>query len=417
MAIYHGSMGGGPMLKYRTIHMIKQKAAQGKSAYTIGREMGISKNTALRYMAENAPSKPKYERASKLEPFKSKIDQLMSQGIFNCVVIFEHLQADGYDGGISILKEYVHPHRPPKTAPAVRRYETEDGRQAQMDWGICTYIDENNTFHKVPAFTMILGKSRAKYVEFASRCDLRSLMRCMMNAFIYYGGVPKEVLTDNMKTVIVGREDGRPVWNQQFETFAFDMGFTPKVCQPRRPQTKGKVERLVQYVKGNFFPGRYFRDIEDLNRQAASWCRKVDSKPNSSTGKVPLEALLDEELQPLPEQAVFERYRFEIRRVSREGLVSYDGIRYGVPWQYSGREVHVRLIDGRIEIYDGNVMIADHEAQHSAARTLYLPGQYKGLMEHKGIAYPYPAAIKGPSPVEVRDILVYDRLIGGAAHG
>ena len=405
------------MLKYRTIRMIKQKAAQGKSAYAIGQELGISKNTALRYMTADAPSKPKYVRASKLEPFKPKIDELMERGIFNCVVILEHLQAAGYDGGISILKEYVHPRRPPKAAPAVRRYETENGRQAQMDWGICTYIDEGNTSHKVPAFTMILGCSRAKYIEFANRCDLRSLMRCMMNAFAYYGGVPREVLTDNMKTVITGREDGMPVWNPQFEAFALDMGFRPKVCQPYRPQTKGKVERLVQYTKDNFFPGRYFRDIEDLNHQALDWCRKVDSMPNGTTGRIPLEALAEEDLLTLPEQALLDCYRFETRRVSREGLVSFDGIRYGVPWQYSGREVQVRLTSGKVEIYDGHVLIADHDARHSMSRVLYLPGQYKGLAERKGIAYPYPAAIKGPSPVEVRDIFVYDRLIGGAAHG
>lgn len=174
------------MLKYRTIRMIKQKAAQGMTAYQIGQELSISKNTAARYMAEEAPAKPRYTRASKLEPFKPKIDALMEFGIFNCVVILEHLQADGYDGGISILKEYVHPHRPPKASPAVRRYETESGRQAQMDWGICTYIDESNTSHKVPAFAMILGMSRAKHIEFASRCDLRSLMRCMINAFTYF---------------------------------------------------------------------------------------------------------------------------------------------------------------------------------------------------------------------------------------
>lgn len=407
----------GQMLEYRIVRMVKQKAQLGETAYQISKELNISQNTAIKYMAVDAPCKPRYTRASKLEPFKPNIDALMEQGVFNCVVILDQLQAAGYDGGISIIKEYVHPRRPPKAAPAVRRYETEDGRQAQMDWGICVYIDESSTSHKVPAFTMILGKSRAKYVEFVNRCDLHSLMRCMMNAFLYYGGIPEEVLTDNMKTVILGRENGKPIWNPQFEAFALDMGFAPKVCQPYRPQTKGKVERLVQYVKDNFLPGRYFRDIEDLNHQAIEWCRKVDAKPNSTTGMIPLQALADEQLQPLPQKALFDRYRFEVRRVSREGLVSFDGIRYGVPWQYSGREVQVRIINGKVEIYDGNVMIADHEARHSTGRILYLPGQYKGLMEHKGIAYPYPAAIKGPSPVEMRDLFVYDQLIGGAAHG
>lgn len=254
------------MLQYRIVRMIKQKAQLGETAYQISKDLKISQNTARKYMAEDVHSKPKYTRASKLDPFKPEIDALMNRGIFNCAVIIEHLRASGYDGGISILKEYVHPKRPPKASPAVRRFESESGRQAQMDWGICTFIDENNVPHKVSVFAMILSHSRAKYIEFTSRCDLRSLQRCMMNAFIYYGGVPKEILTDNMKTVIIGRKDGKPVWNTQFEIFAADMGFAPKVCQPRRPQTKGKVERLVKYVKGNFFPGRYFQDIEDLNR-------------------------------------------------------------------------------------------------------------------------------------------------------
>lgn len=405
------------MLKYRTIRMIKQKASEGLTAYQISKDLGISKNTAARYMAQDAPGKPKYTRASKLDPYKSKIDELMERGIFNCMVILEHLQAAGYDGGISILKEYVHPRRPPRAAPAVRRYESECGRQAQMDWGICTYLDAYNHPHKVPAFTMILGHSRAKYVEFTSRCDLRSLLRCMINAFVYYGGVPQEVLTDNMKTVIIAREDGKPVWNPQFEAFAAEMGFMPKVCQPRRPQTKGKVERLVRYTKENFFPGRFFRDIEDLNRQVLEWCRKVDSKPNGSTGRIPLQEMEAENLRQLPEKVILDRHRFETRLVSREGLISFDGIRYGVPWQYSGREVQVRLLDGQLEIYDGNVMIASHPVSHASARILYLPGQYKGLAERKGIAYPLPAAVNGPSPVEIRDLFVYDALIGGPAHG
>ncbi|MFZ5975538.1 MAG: DDE-type integrase/transposase/recombinase [Bacillota bacterium] len=114
-----------------------------------------------------------------------------------------------------------------------------------------------------PAFVMILGSSRVKYVEFASRCDLNSLQRCIVNAFSYFGGVPKEVLTDNMKTVVVGRQAGKPIWNTRFEDFAADIGFIPKVCRPRQPKTKGKVERLVHYVKNNFLPARKFEDLSE----------------------------------------------------------------------------------------------------------------------------------------------------------
>lgn len=407
------------MIRSGLILMIKELAGKGKSAYSIGREIGVSKNTARKYITQ--PAQPHglkgVRKGSKLDPYKPQLDIWMQQGIFNCVVLLERLRALGYDGGMSILKEYVHPYRPAKSAPAVRRYETPSGKQAQMDWGICQYQDQSGALHKMAVFVMILGYSRTKYIEFVSRCDLRSMERCMLNAFLYFGGVPKEVLTDNMKTVVAGREAGKVIWNTQFSDFAVEMGFLPKVCQVRKPQTKGKVERLVRYVKENFFPGRKFTDLEDLNRQAQLWCETVDSKPHGTTGKVPLQVLPAEELLPLPAQEIQDRYRWERRTVTREGLVSFDGIRYGVPWQYSGKEVQVRLCSGSLEIYDGEMLLARHQVQYHAGKIIWLPGQYKGLAEHKGIAAPYPAAQQQDLQVEVRPLQFYDRLLGGSAHG
>lgn len=186
---------------------------------------------------------------------------------------------------------------------------------------------------------MILGASRAKYIEFASHCDLRSMQRCMVNAFEYFGGVPELILTDNMKTVVNRREAGQVIWNTQFADLAAEMGFVPKVCEVRHPQTKGKVEQLVQYVKYNFFPGREFENLDDLNIQVLQWCRNMDSKIHSTTGKIPLEEMEKEPLGKLPVQSVREHYRWEARKVTRDGLISFDGVRYGVPWQYSGKEV------------------------------------------------------------------------------
>ena len=221
------------MLRSGMIIMIREKAQRGLSAYAIGKELKISKNTARKYIDRQESRSPQIDRFSKLDNFKPILHDLMSQGIFNCVVLLERLKDVGYDGGITILKEYVHPFRPAKALPAARRFETPSGKQAQMDWGICQYTDSSGTLHKVPAFVMILGSSRVKYVEFASRCDLKSLERCMVNGFSYFGGVPKEVLTDNMKTVVVGHQAGKAIWNARFEDFAADLGFTPKVCRVR----------------------------------------------------------------------------------------------------------------------------------------------------------------------------------------
>lgn len=396
---------------------IKESAGAGKSAYAIGKGMGISKNTARKYMHPGVSLPEKIDRPSKLDAYKPLLHELMADGIYNCVVLLDRLREAGYDGGISILKDYVHPFRPSKKLPAVRRYETAPGKQAQMDWGICHYTDTGGTAHKVPVFVMVLGHSRAKYIEFTSRCDLSSLERCMVNAFAYFGGMPEKVLTDNMKTVIIGRDSGKPIWNTAFEDFSVDMGFIPKVCTPRRPQTKGKVERLVGYVKDNFLPGRRFEDLSDLNRQALQWCHKRDGKVHGTTGRIPAIELSKEGLLSLPPQEVMDKYRWETRSVTRDGLVSFDGIRYGVPWQYSGRQVQVRLCAGYVEIHLDNTLIARHEAKYSGGKIVWLTGQYTGLSEKGGIPLPNSFAKQDPPQVEARDLGEYDRLFQVASNG
>ena len=139
------------MIRSGLILMIKELAGKGKSAYSIGREIGVSKNTARKYITQ--PVQPHglkgVRKGSKLDPYKPQLNIWMQQGIFNCVVLLERLRALGYDGGMSILKEYVHPYRPAKSEPAVRSYETTSGKQAQMYWGICQYQYQSGALHKV----------------------------------------------------------------------------------------------------------------------------------------------------------------------------------------------------------------------------------------------------------------------------
>ena len=146
------------------------------------------------------------------------------------------------------------------------------------------------------------------------------------------------------------------------------MEFVPKVCKARSPQTKGKVERLVHYVKDNFLPGRAFTDLADLNLQALGWCRRADSKIHGTTGLIPVRELEKEPLLPLPQQNVRDRYRFETRKVSKDCFLSYDGIKYGTPWQYAGKELRVRLCDGRFQAYDGPVCVEEHKALYKSGR-------------------------------------------------
>ena len=146
------------MIRSGLILMIKDLAGKGKSAYAIGQEIGISKNTARKYMeqADRQHGLKGISKGSKLDPYKPQLNEWMEQGIFNCVVLLERLRELGYDGGMSILKAYVHPYRPAKAAPTVRRYDKPSGKQAQMDWGSCPDLAENGKRQNVEVCVMVL---------------------------------------------------------------------------------------------------------------------------------------------------------------------------------------------------------------------------------------------------------------------
>lgn len=402
------------MLRSGTVIRLHELQASGKSIREIARETGHSRNTVRKYLrADGMPEpRPRKKSVSKLDPFKPLLDQYLAKGIFNCEVLLRLLREQGYSGGITIIKDYVKPHRPPKQTPAVQRYETKSGQQAQVDWKICEYVDVNGEERKIPVFAMVLGYSRAMYIEFTKRCDIHSFLRCLMNALEYFGGVPKTMLTDQMKTVILGMGDDRkPKWHPLFEDFAATIGMVPKVCRVRRPQTKGKVERSVQFVEQNFMPGRQFMDLGDLNRQARQWCDEQNRRIHGTTGERPIDRLAQETLGALPPAERLAKYRFEPRKVSRDGFVSYDGVRYGVPWRFSGREVKVREVNGVVEIYHEKQLIVRHEKQYRSRTLVMCENQYANLSAAQGYAYPKPQGVQVPvQEVEVRPLDVYERL-------
>jgi len=337
----------------------------------------------------------------------------MGEGVFNCRVILEKLQEIGYTGGYTIVKDYVQPHRPPKKQRATVRYETKPGEQAQVDWGICEYINSYGERRKVPVFVMILGHSRVIYVEFTRRCDIHSFLRCLAHALEYFGGAPKVVLTDRMKTVLLGINDDRtPNWHPLFQDFALTAGFIPRVCKARKPQTKGKVERGVRFVKENFWPGRQFTDLEDLNRQAKEWCAKVNKRVHGTTGRRPIEMLKEEQLQPLVAPGRLAKFLREERTVSSDGYVSFDGVKYGVPWKYSGRVVTVRQVANFVEVWSDDQRIALHDKSDGSGY-VKLNGQYDGLASAGGATSPLPLAKQvSATEVEHRPLAIYERLAG-----
>ncbi|MDI9260531.1 IS21 family transposase [Alicyclobacillus sendaiensis] len=403
------------MLKGGSIMNLHVLRDQGKSIRQIAAETGYSRNTVRKYLRHpNAGSfHGRRKRGSKLDPFKPVIETWMREGLYNCEVIYERLQALGYQGGRTLIKDFVRPHRPPRPVQAKRRYETPPGAQAQVDWGMVEYTDVYGVRRKLAVFVMVLSYSRMMYVEFTPRCDVHHFLRCTIHALEYFGGVPTVALTDRMKTVLLEMEDGhRPKWHPLFEDFALTVGLYPRVCKPRRPQTKGKVERMIDYVKEHFWPLRPFTDWDDLNRQSLAWCERVSRRIHGTTGERPCDRMLRERLRPLPEPERLEKFLEEERRVSLDGFISYDGVRYGVPWAYSGRTVKVRHRRNEIEIWCEGVCIAKHSTGHRVGSTVPLEGQYDGWSASNGQIRPRPVAFQVPvDEVETRPLSWYEALV------
>jgi transposase len=275
------------------VNTIHELAAQGQSIHAIATTLGLARNTVRKYLrtpSERMPQ-PRRKRGSKLDPFKAQIQAWVNQDhLYNCETMLPRLQALGYTGKLSVLRAFVHPLRPPAVGhQPVQRYETAPGEQMQFDWAELRY-EREGVLHKLYGFAAILSYSRMRFVTFVKRCDTPTMIRCLMAAFEYFGGLPKAALTDRMKSVFLEELEGhRPKWNPLFADFMASLGVAPRVCRPRKPQTKGKGERSVGVVKTSFWPGVTFTDLDNLNQQALAWCQQINGRVHRRTLTVPLE--------------------------------------------------------------------------------------------------------------------------------
>lgn len=393
---------------------------KGRSIRGIARELGVSRNSVRKYLrTPGVPKeKPRRRRESKLDPYTDHIDRRLADGLDNCVVLLRELRAQGYDGGYTILKDYVQPRRRRRQPRATVRFETGPGEQAQVDWGSLAYVDQDGHKRRVWAFVMVLSWSRAIYVEFVRRADVATFMRCHANAFEYFGGVPRWCLYDNAKVVVLGRDDGgSPEWNSRMLDFALRVGFEMKLCRPYRAQTKGKVESGVKYVRRNLWPSIRFSDDADVNRQGMEWCETVANERVHGTTRERPKALLAKEremLLALPERSGLTPYLREERKVGRDGYVHWDGAWYGVPWSWAGRMVQVGAGAGMVEIWSNSDRLAVHPRAHRRGQRLTLPGQWAGLVNGDESPRKEAVAVQVPAgQVERRSLEVYKLVVAG----
>jgi transposase len=245
------------MLKMEEWLLIRDLYSQGLSISEISDRTGYDRKTVRKYINKKTALEPQKRptRSSKLDPYKPYLLEKLNEGPYTSVRLFREIQEIGYDGGKTIVKDFVRKVRPKLGVPAVLRYETKPGVQSQVDWGELGTVEIDGKFKKLFCFSMILGYSRMRYVEFTFSTDTPTLIQSHLNAFLYFGGCTQEILYDNMKQVVIKRalKSSDSEWNSLFEDFFKHYGFIPRLCRPYRPQTKGKIENTIGYIKRDFF--------------------------------------------------------------------------------------------------------------------------------------------------------------------
>jgi transposase len=277
--------------------LLRHYLEQGLSKTEVARSLGVSRRTLYHWIhggqfdrdLDNAPvryrSRPPVAR--KIDQYREMIQaRLAEYPKLSATRLFEEVRAAGYPGGYSQVKEYVREVRPGPPADPVVRFETPPGLQAQVD-----FAEFRLPWGKRFALLVVLGYSRLLWLQFYPRQTLSVLMRGLEEAFMAFGGVPAELLFDQMKAVIIDDQrelGGKLLENIEFVRFAAHWGFRIRACRPYRAKTKGKVERPVGYVRQNFFYGRQFLNDADLNQQALSWStRKANLRLHRTTWEVP----------------------------------------------------------------------------------------------------------------------------------
>jgi len=309
-------VAGDRMLGGELALEIRVLARHGLGVREIAREAGVSRNTVRRYLRD--PGAARYRarppRAGKLAAFEGYIASRVASAVperLLATVLLRELRERGYAGGYSILKEHLARLRPALPPPdPVVRFETAPGAQMQVDWATI----RRGADRRLSVFVATLGWSRAAYVEFVCDERLETLLAAHEHAFLALGGVAREVLYDNMRTVVIERDRygrGQHRFHPGFLDFAGHCGFRPRLCQPYRARTKGKVERFIRYLRESFWvplASRMAAEGVVVDRAAANlavqrWLREVaNARVHATTGAVPAERLESERpaLQPIP---------------------------------------------------------------------------------------------------------------------
>jgi len=366
---------------------IRTLRTNGISIRQIARQLGITRNTVRKYLRRDRP--PRYAPGQRLNPvltrYEAEIKVMLARGFIGSRILAE-LRPQGYPAPAATFYRQLQRVRAVLTVvpdKAVMRFETPPGHQGQYDWSDYTVVVAG-AVTKLHISSFILGYSRCQHFYASLDVKQPAIFAALEDSFLKFGGVPREILFDNPKALVLTPRP-RLVFHPNLVALAGHYKFTPRACLPGRARTKGKVERPFQFLEERFLKGREFRSWSDFTAQLAGFEETVvNCRVHRTTRERPVDRLLREKhlLTPLPASPFVSLWE-QFRKVSWDCLISYGGSRYSVPCAYAGKEVWVRVSQGRdLEVYaaDGR-LLARHPLALQKGEVVTQEAHYEGLRQ------------------------------------
>lgn len=356
---------------------------------TIATQLDVHADVVARVLGNFGPRPGTPRPESRvLEPYVSFIDETLEQyPRLVATRLYDMLRDRGYHGSLRALRRLVRKRRPSQRK-AYLRLETLPGEQAQVDWAHVGEIVVPGGRRPLWAFVIVLSYSRASWGELVVSMDMASLRRSLVRAAQFFGGSPRQWLFDNAKTVVVERRGTHVRFNDDLLALAAQLHVQPRVCTPREPHEKGRVERAIRYFKERFFAARTFHSIEHGNEQLRRFIDEIAHRRHHPTmpGR-PIVDVFEEErgrLLALPDEMPSTDF-VETLDADKQAFVAFDGNRYSVPHTLASTAVQLRADDRVVRLLHGDTVV-EHERCWGRKQVIELPAHRAGLLDEKRAA-------------------------------
>ncbi len=352
------------MYKLAMYNTIKTLLDHGKSVREIARELGMCRKTVTRIQRAllNGDSAPTQQaKVSSLNDYQQEIERFVESDYSALLIHQKLVQQHGLSLSYSAVARYVAKYR---RAECYVPLHSLPGEEAQVDFGYFGEFRRNGRAVKVWVFSMILSYSRRAYFRVVTTQQVKDFLDCHIHAFEYFGGVPKSVKLDNLRSGVTKIDLYEPVLQEQYASFLSHYNCAGITCRPARGQDKGKVESSIKYVKNNFLKGFEGDNYEDLVCALRVWNDEVcNVRVHGTTRRRPIDLFITAEkaaLQDLP-KCRFQILHVEQRKVNRMGHLSYKQNYYSVPSSYMSKHVRIESNGTVLRVYDGTTQIAIHQ--------------------------------------------------------